>query len=147
MKFLKSLLPLCGLCALALTPGCMTNSDGTVNQANLTLDCSALVGLSSTGFTIALQKDPSLLQPFKDAKTALDGALNGANTNSVSQALAAFNLQNNPTITAEVTPLIQSASSLEQQLVTKYGATTGGQIALAVASAVDKGLTFAVAGK
>jgi hypothetical protein len=127
--------------------GTVTNTVTVVNTNNLILDASVIQAAVATGVSVAIQKDPSTIPAFKDAQMALDGVLNGSNTNTTAQVLALLGNDSNPTIASEVTPLISVASSLEQQLLAKYGSGVAGQISLAIAKAVDAGLIVALQGK
>jgi hypothetical protein len=154
-----SLLLAAGLLLTSLT-GCLTsknvttNPDGTlttntvVNTGQLTIDCAVVQLNTAIGVSFAVQKDPAIIPTLKDVSAALDGILHGATTNSANQILALVDKGNkNPVISANIGPVVQQASDLEQQLVKKYGATASGQIVIAVATAFNAGLTAGLAGK
>lgn len=117
-----------------------TNVVVTVNQANLALDCAGIQ--AATGLTVAevLQKDPTARPVIVDVQTGLNGILNGATPATTAQAEALITKSNNAAVTAQLTPIINNMSSLEQSLIKKYGAGVGGQIAVAVTTAVLNGI-------
>lgn len=83
---------------------------------------------------------------LKNVSLALSGVLNGASTNSAAQLLAVIG-QNNPVIAANIGPVVTQASDLEQKLLKKYGSGVAGQIAVAIVTAFNNGLTAGLAGK
>jgi hypothetical protein len=169
MKYRNSLLLTTALLAIAsFTAGCLTsrtttvtpgtvNADGTtnaavtntvvtVNEANLAIDCSILTTTTSLAVSLAAQDDPKVVPALKQAQIALDGVLNGANPNTTTQILNALGGKLNPTAAGNITGIVSSASSLEQNLLKKYGASVAGEITLAIARAIDDGLTQGLAG-
>ena len=125
----------------------VTNTVTSVNTNNLMLDASVLQGLTAIAVSEAVQRDPSCVQPLKDAQTALDGILNGANTNTTTQVVALLGSGSNPVLVSEISPLIGTLSSLEQTLLNKYGSGVSGQISIALTRAVLAGITVGLAGK
>jgi hypothetical protein len=125
----------------------VTNTVTTVNEANLALDCGVLQGLVAASVSIVVQKEPASIPALKDAELALDGILNGADTNTTAQAIALLGKNSNPVLATEMTTLINTMSVLEQQLLAKYGQNVGGQIALAISQAVYGGFVIGLAGK
>jgi hypothetical protein len=111
----------------------ITNTVVTVNQANLALDCAALQLVGTPAVTYALQKNPSVRPILVDIQTALNGALNGADTNVVA-TIEGF-VGNDPALDDQLTPLIQAASDLRGQLLAKYGDKAGVQISTAILKA------------
>lgn len=127
-------------------PNGTTITTTVVNTNNLNLDAAVLQGATAISVSLLVQKDPSTIQPLKNAHVALDGILNGANQMTTQEVLTMLKASGNPQLSAEVTSLVQTASSLEQTLLAKYGAEVGGQIAVAVTRAVDAGLIIGLAG-
>jgi hypothetical protein len=127
--------------------GPVTNTVTTVNEANLALDCGVLQGLVAAGVSIVVQKEPGSIPALKDAELALDGILNGANTNTTAQALALLGSNSNPVLASEITSLMQVGSALEQKLLAKYGQSVTGEISLALTKAVYGGLVIGLAGQ
>ena len=111
-----------------------------VNTAQLNIDCAALQLVGTPAVIYAIQKDPSARPIVVDIQVALQGALQGANTNVVSQINGLIG--GNASLQASITPLIQGASSLEQQLLAKYGSIAGVQITQAILNA-DLNITTA----
>ena len=156
------LLALAGGCALvaAAWSGCLTsqetvltpagtNAHGTVSYATnvvtvvntnaLAVDCLAIQTATSLAVAAAEAEDPALAPALADARTALGGLLNGANTNSVPAILGAVGTTNAAFATV-LGPLVAEASALEQNLKSKYGASTTGQIVIAIVQAIAQGL-------
>lgn len=125
----------------------VTNTVVTVNQANLTLDCGVLQGITAGAVSVVVAKEPGSIPALKDAAVALDGILNGANTNTTAQVIGLLGGNANPVLNTEVTSLLSTVSALEQQLLAKYGPMVGGQIALAITRAVSEGLVTGLAGQ
>lgn len=159
--------------ALALVPGCMTSKITTVtpggtndqgvafapstntvtivNTNNLQLDASIikrgtaaiLVGVLKIP---AVQKDTAVIPALKDAQTALNGILDGSNSQTTQQVLDTLGQSSNQALASQIGPLIDFASAGEQALIAKYGSgPVAGQISVAVARAVRDGLTTALA--
>ena len=152
---------LCVLALAAMLPtGCMTSKQSTVtestnsagfvsyqtndvtvvNQANLALDCAGIQAAMGLAVSMTLQKDPGAKPEIQNIQTALTGILNGANTNSVKQIATLIGSSTNAVVAANLTPLVVTMSTLEQSLIQKYRATTGGQIGLAIATAINNGI-------
>ncbi|MEN6533327.1 MAG: hypothetical protein ABFD89_06665 [Bryobacteraceae bacterium] len=143
-------LALCGCMTsktTTVTPGGVTNTVVTVNQANLALDCGVIQGITAGAVSVIVAKEPSSVPILKDAALSLDAALNGANTNTTAKVLTLLGENNNPVLAAEVTSLLGTVSSLEQQLLVKYGQKVGGQITLAITRAIYGGIEIGLAGK
>jgi hypothetical protein len=117
-----------------------TNVVTVVNQANLDLDCAGIQAATGLAVSMALQKDPAAKPALVNIQTALSGILQGANTNSVKQIATLIGSSTNPAVAANLTPLVSTMSTLEQSLIQKYGASTGGQIGLAIATAISNGI-------
>jgi hypothetical protein len=100
-----------------------TNQVTVVNQANLDLDCAALQLVGTPALIYALNKDPQARPIVVDIQTALTGALVGADTNVVAQINGLIG--GDPALQASLVPLIQAASSLNQQMLAKYGTVNG----------------------
>ena len=124
--------------------GATTNT--IVNTNNLLIDASVFQGVVATAVSVVVQKDTNAIPILKDAQMALDGILNGANTNTVGNIIAVLGKNSNPTIASEVGPLVATFSALEQNLIAKYGTSVGGQITLALTKAGLAGLTVGLAG-
>lgn len=118
-----------------------TNVVVAVNQANLALDCAGIQAATGLAVSIALQQDPSARADVLNVQATLNGILKGADSNSVAQITSLLKSSGNAAVTRNLAPLVSQASSLEQSLVAKYGTTVGGQIALAVANAINAGIT------
>jgi hypothetical protein len=118
-----------------------TNTVVTVNSNALALDCAGIQSLTGLGVSVAIQEDPKAKQIIQNIQTALSGVLNGAGTNTVLQIQSLIGSSGNAAVTSNLAPVVNSLSSLEQTLVKKYGATVGGQIGLALATAVNVGIT------
>lgn len=158
-NFLKTLTLTFATITLVSFTGCLTskqvttNPNGTsttntvVNQANLLLDTSVLQGATAIATSVAIQKDPSVIPALKDTQVALNGILNGSNSNTTTQVLGLLGTNSNPVLAAEITPLIGTVSGLEQTLLAKYGTNVAGQISIAIAKAVDGGLVVGLNGK
>jgi hypothetical protein len=142
-----------GLVAIAGITGCVTSKQVTtnpttgvtttntvVNTAQLNIDCAVLQTSFAIGTSVAVQKDPSVVPILTDVTLALNGVLHGASTNSASQVLTLLGKNSNSTIAANITPIINSLSSFEQNLLNKYGTNVAGQISIAVTTAVDQGI-------
>ena len=123
-----------------------TNIVVTVNTNNLNTDCLVIQGMVAGGVSVAVSKDASIIPTLKTVQTSLGGVLNGSNTNSVNQIVAVLGKDSNPTIQAELGPLVSFASGLEQQLLNKYGQTVHGQIQIAIARACYAGLVLGMGG-
>jgi len=153
-KILALLMSLAVVGLVSVQPGCVTSKTTapngattiTVNTNNLALDAAVLQSATAIAVSVAIQKDPGAIPALKDASTALTGILTGANTQNTAQLLQTLGASNNPTLAAEITPLIGTASALEQQLINKYGSSVGGQIALAITKAVAAGFAIGLAG-
>ncbi|MDE2101119.1 MAG: hypothetical protein KGL39_27980 [Patescibacteria group bacterium] len=126
--------------------GFSTNVVTVVNTNNLILDSAAFQGATAIAASIAIEKDPGVVPALKQAQIALDGVLNGASTNTVQDVLTSLKIQNNPVLNQQVSSLLAAASSLEQQLLAKYGVSVAGQITLSLAKAADAGLMLALQG-
>ncbi len=123
-----------------------TNTVTEVNTNNLILDCAAIQSLTATAATLAIQKDHAAAPILRDVHTALEGILNGANPGSVQDILnAAGYEQSNPAVESEIGPLVSLVSALEQSLLQKYGASVSGQISIAIAQAVCRGVKIGIA--
>lgn len=156
------MLVLAGGCALlaAAWGGCLTsqetvlspagtNAQGTVSYATnvvtvvntnaLAVDCLAIQTATSLAVAAAEAEDPALAPALADARIALGGLLNGANSNSVPEILGAVGTTN-AAFASVVGPLVADASALEQTLKSKYGASISGQIVIAILQAVAQGL-------
>lgn len=107
-----------------------TNTVTTVNQGNLDLDCAGLQLVGTPALIYALEKDPSARPSVLDIQVALQGALQGADTNVVTQINGLIG--GDAALQAAVLPLIQGASALEQSLLAKYGSVVGVQITEAI---------------
>ncbi len=127
--------------------GPITNTVTVVNEANLALDSAALEAVTSIAISTVVSKDPSVVEVLKNAHVALDGILNGSNPSTTGQVLAMLKAQNNPTLTSEINSLIGSANTLEQSLLAKYGSGVAGEITIALAKAINAGLSVGLAGK
>jgi hypothetical protein len=119
--------------ATGVITGPTTNEVTTVNEANLTLDASVLQLVGTPALIYALEKDPSARPIVLDIQVALTGAINGANTNVVSEINRLVG--GDTALQASILPLIQGASSLEQSLLAKYGSVAGVQITQAILTA------------
>lgn len=129
-----------------------TNVMTIVDTNNLTIDAGlvrrATAAMVLGAFKIpAVQKDAGVIPALKDAETALNGVLNGTNPQSTSEILGLLGSAGNDSLAAQVSPLIDFASALEQGLLIHYGASVAGQITTAFAGAVRDGLADALAGK
>jgi len=120
-----------------------TNTVTTVNQANLDIECAALQLVGTPALIYALEKSPAARPIAVDVQTALQGALNGANTNVVDQINGLVG--GDAALQASILPLIQAASSLEQSLLAKYGTAVGVQISEAILRADLNVVTAALA--
>ena len=107
-----------------------TNTVTTVNQATLDLDCAGLQLVGTPALIYAIQKDPAARPIVADIQVALQGALNGVDTNVVTQINGLIG--GDAALQASITPLIQGAAALEQQLLRKYGNVAGVQITEAI---------------
>jgi hypothetical protein len=126
-----------------------TNTVVVVNQANLALDSAALQGVTAIAVNTVVNqthKDPNVVAALKNAKVALDGILGGANQQTTQQVLDLLKLQGNQALADQVTMLVQTASSLEQQLLAKYGQGVAGQISISLLKAISAGLSIGLAG-
>jgi hypothetical protein len=117
-----------------------TNVVVTVNQANLALDCAGIQAATGIAVSLTLQKDPAAKPEIQNIQTALSGILNGAGTNSVNQIATLIGSSKNAAVVANLTPVVNSMSSLEQSMIAKYGAAVGGQFGLAIATAISNGI-------
>jgi hypothetical protein len=157
MKFAKAFLFLVISIAASLGTGCVTKSSQmvtpgvnggpattntvtVVDQSALSLDCAALSLVGTPALIFALEKEPSARPIVQDIQVALDGALNGSNTNVVAQINGLVG--GDPALSASILPLIQGASALEQQLLVKYGTNNAVIIGKAVLAA-DLNITTA----
>lgn len=162
-KILNMVVPAAALCALTvamLTSGCLTSKQQTVtngvtntvvvvNQAALLLDTTAAsVATTLAVNTIITQthNDPGVIGALKNAQIALTGVINGATPATTQDIINALKAQGNPVLANEITQLVAAISQQEQAALVKYGATAGGQIALAFAKAVNSGLMLALQG-
>lgn len=119
-----------------------TNTVVTVNEANLLLDCSIIQSAVGVAVSETLQQDPKAKPAIQNTQAVINGLLGGATLQSTSQIAALLGSATNTTLINNLNPIVTSLSSLEQSLLTKYGAGTGGQIAIAVAKAVSAGITY-----
>lgn len=124
-----------------------TNTVQVVDPVALSLAVAGSEGITAIAVTTVVKKDPGAIPVLKDAQTALTGVLTGASASSTSQVLATLGQSNDATLSAAMTPIIQQISVLEQGLIARFGAQAGGQITLAIASAVNAGITVGLAGK
>lgn len=161
MKHIR-LLVFAGALALigALSTGCMTSRQlsvsptGTVttntviNTNMLALDCAAVQVATATTVSLLVNnpKNANLIPPLKSAQVAIDGVLNGVNSMTMEEVITMLKAQNNPQLTLQIEILLKNISALEQSLIYKYGPTVGGQIAIAMAQAVDSGLIIGLSG-
>ncbi|MDR3427838.1 hypothetical protein [Silvimonas sp.] len=97
----------------------VTNTVTIINEQNLALDCAALQLVGTPALIYALTSDPSARPIVSDIQVALTGALDGVNTNVVSDVDGLVG--NNAALQASILPLITAAGTLEQQLLVKYG--------------------------
>jgi hypothetical protein len=149
------------LCA-GLMAGCMTHKVSTVSgsaatgftttttqvdEANLAIDASVLQGLVATATALAVQHNPDAVPALKTAQRALDDVANGISQQSVQDVLGKLKAQSNQVVAQQVDSLLKAASGVEQKLVQKYGATVGGEIAIAMIKAADAGMIVGLAGK
>ena len=157
---MKYTIPLFAALALlvAVTTGCLTsrtqtvsggvtNTIVTVNAANLALDSAGIEAVTSIAVSTVVAKDPSVIPALKNAKTVLDGILNGSSPQTTAQVLAMLQAQNNASLSNEITSLVSSVSTLEQNLLAKYGESVAGQISVALTKAISAGLAVGLAGK
>jgi len=129
--------------------GYTTNTTWTVNTNILALDCAAaqVATAIAVNTTInATHNDAGVISALKNAQVALGGILNGTNPQTTQTVIELLKAQGNPALTQQVTMLIESLSAAEQQLLMKYGASTGGQVAIAMTQAVYSGLTVGLSG-
>lgn len=136
--------------------GCMTSQVQTpgpkgttttvtvVNTNNLALDASALQAVTATTVSLVVAKYPSTTNEFRTAHIILDGVINGSNPQTTAQVLSMLKASSNPVLASEISSLIGSLSAAEQTLLQKYGAEVAGQIALALARAVDAGIVVGI---
>lgn len=135
---------------LAFEPGCALSpvtTQGTntvVNTNALIIDASVIQGIASAAATTIIAKDPSAKVYLQDYNTAVSGLINGATPSSAGQIVSLWSKSPNPTIAADIAPLVNAVSGFEQGLLAKYGPTVGGQIAIAILKAIGAG--FAQAG-
>jgi hypothetical protein len=118
-----------------VTPGLngaspVTNTVTTVNTNNLDIDCMVLQLVGTPSLIYALEKEPSARPIVVDIQIALQGALNGADTN-VTATITGL-VGGDAALDASITPLIQGASALNQQLLAKYGDKNAVIIGLAI---------------
>jgi hypothetical protein len=144
-----------GLFVVAPT-GCVTTPASTnsvtgvvtpvgVNTNNLAIDAAVINGLVATAVSIVVQKDPHAIPALRDAQMALGGILNGANAGTPNQIIGLLGKNSNATIAAEIGPLINTLSALEQSLLNKYGQTASGQIVIAITRAIYGGFAVGLA--
>ena len=161
-KIRNSIAAICIIAAIALpvswnVTGCATrkvvtpastNSAGVVtapvtnvvvNQAVVALEAAGLQLAFTAGVPYVVKEVPSAAPILRDFNAVLQGMLNGATTNSVSQLLTATG-QNNPAMAAQIAPLVAQVSAWEQAELKKYGATTYGQIVIPEATAISEGI-------
>lgn len=124
-----------------------TNTVQVVDPVALSLAVAGSEGITAIAVTTVVQKDPQAVPVLKDVQLALTGVLTGASTNSTSQVLSTLGKSSDATLSAAMTPIIQQISVLEQGLIARFGAQAGGQITLAIANAVNAGITVGLAGK
>lgn len=144
-------------CATARKNTITNNPDGTVttnttvvvNEVNLALDCVVAQGATAIAVNVVLvqsKHDPGVVQALKNAKTALDGILNGANQQTTQQVLDILKTNGNASLQQQVTQLVDTVSKLEQVLLQKYGVTVAGEITTSLLRAIDAGLAVGLAG-
>jgi hypothetical protein len=144
-------------CVTSKKIGIVTNPDGTsttnitvvVNEANLALDCAAIqaaTAVSVNAVRIQSKNDPGVISALKNAKTALDGILLGANQQTTDQVLTILKANGNPELQQQVSSLVQTISTVEQALLQKYGTTVKGEITLSILKSIDAGLAIGLAG-
>jgi hypothetical protein len=127
--------------------GFTTNTTTQVDEANLAIDASVLQGLVATATALAVQHNPDAVPALKTAQRALDDVANGISQQSVQDVLGKLKAQSNQVVAQQVDSLLKAASGVEQKLVQKYGATVGGEIAIAMIKAADAGMIVGLAGK
>ena len=126
----------------------VTNVTTTVNQAQLNIDCAALQLVGTPAVTYALTKDPSVRPIIVNIQVAINGALNGADTNVI-KTVQGF-IGKNQALDDQLTPLIQAASDLRGQLLAKYGTNNAVIISKAILQAdlnIVNGALAAVPGR
>lgn len=120
-----------------------TNVVTSVNQAILAVDCAGVQSGVQLAVAFAVGKDPSAIPVLQNIQTALSGILNGASSGSVTQIATLLKSQSNTNLVTALGPVVNGLSSLEQNLLQKYGSTVSGEITVAVATAISKGITAA----
>ena len=116
-----------GLASLLLLTGCAGLTASVVET--LAVDATVAIGLPAIA-----QADPATVPAIQDAYVALNGVVNGANTNSASQVLALIGQKaQNPAVGALVSNVVSKLSSWEQAEVGKLGTNQWGTIVLAEA--------------
>lgn len=162
----KSMLVLVAALSLVLT-GCLTsknstvsagpngttvtNTTVTVNQANLSIESTLVQVAAAVAVTTVLStthNDPNVLQALKNAQVALGGIMNGTNPQTTAQVVELLKAQGNQALTDQITSLLTSISTAEQNLLNQLGAgsNVAGQISVALTKAVYSGLTVGLAG-
>jgi hypothetical protein len=126
----------------ATPTGFATNTTTVVNEANLAIDTAVLQSLTSIAVTEVLRRDHSLstIKIILSTETALNGVLSGANDSNTGQLLTILGSNGSDALSTEIKPLIIMASSIEQNLLAKYGATVAGKISNAIAKSVYAGM-------
>jgi hypothetical protein len=110
-----------------LLTGCAGPTASVVET--LAVDAAVSIGLPAIA-----QADPTTVPAIQDAYVALNGVVNGANTNSASQVLALIGLKaQNPAVSALVSNVVAKLSIWEQDEVGKLGTNQWGTIVLAEA--------------
>lgn len=130
--------------------GYTTNSVAFVNEANLTLDASALQATTAIAVNVVLvqtHKDPQIIAALKNAKVAMDGILGGTSQQTTQQVIDILKANGNPSLVAQVTSIVNAVSALEQQLLAKYGTTIAGEISIEILKSLDAGLGVGLAGQ
>lgn len=110
--------------------GFVTNTTTVVDDVVLEGYCAGLQLVGTPAVTYALSKDPSAKPIVQDIQMALNGALNGADSNVVA-TVEGF-LGKNQALDDQLTPLIKAASDLRGRLLAKYGDKAAVQITTAI---------------
>lgn len=107
-----------------------TNVTFSVNSVVLDGECQALGWVGTPLLSQELKANAAARPIVIDIQTALQGAINGADTNI--QATIQGLLSQNASVQKQFTPLIQGADNFRAALILKYGSTVAGEITLAL---------------
>src|SRR6516225_393074 len=128
--------------------GFTTNVVWVVNTNNLIVDSAAASVVTAVAVNAAIigsHNDANVVQALKNAQTALGGILQGATFQTRQQVVEILRAQGNPALTEQVNQLVDALSSLEQDMLQKYGQTVAGQISVSLTRAVYTGLNTGLA--